>query len=286
MKFAYYPGCSLKGTAREYDRSTRLVARHLGMELIEIPDWNCCGATAAHSTDPFLALALPARVLALAEDMGLDILSPCAACYQRLRAASEELKRDPELKRRVEGVLGRNFAGRVQVFSWLEALAQLGEEALAVQMVRPLKGMQVACYYGCLLVRPTLTGCDDAEQPQLMEKLLLPTRVETLEWGGKNECCGASLIFGAREVALNLIKNVLHSASQARAHALVTACPLCHANLDLRQQEVNQRFDTNFALPVFYLSQLLGIGMGLNPRDLGLGSHYVDPRRALRMVGS
>ncbi|RDV83977.1 CoB--CoM heterodisulfide reductase iron-sulfur subunit B family protein [Ammonifex thiophilus] len=286
MKLAYYPGCSLKGTAREYDLSTRLVARHLGLELVEIPDWNCCGATAAHSTSHFLAVALPARVLALAEDMGLDILSPCAACYQRLRAAQEELKRDPELKRQVEGALGRTFEGRVRVFSLLEALAQLGEEALAAQVVRPLKGMQVACYYGCLLVRPPLTSCDDPEQPQLMEKILAPTKVDTLDWGGKNECCGASLIFGAREVALNLIKNILHAAAQVRAHALVTACPLCHANLDLRQKEVNRFFGTNFAIPVFYLSQLLGIAMGLNPRDLGLGSHFVDPQRALRMVGS
>ena len=285
MKIGYYPGCSLRSTTKEYDLAARLVARHLGIELVEIPDWNCCGATAAHSTDPFLAVALPARNLLLAEEMGLDVTVPCAACYHRLRMAQRELTRNKALSQKIAGILGRPYRGTVRVYSLLETITGVGSEQLAAQIVHPLKGLRVACYYGCLLLRPPGIGCDDPENPELMARLIETTKAETVSWGYKNECCGAALIFGAREVAFKLVANILRNATGAGAAGMVCACPLCQSNLDLRQSQVNKALGTSFAVPVFYFPQILGLAMGLNPRDLGLTTHFVDPQRALKVVG-
>lgn len=284
MKIGYYPGCSLQNSAKEYDRATRLVARHLGIQLIDIQDWNCCGATAAHSTDYFLAVALPARNLIIAEQMGLDITVPCASCYQRLRVAHRELTENEDLRQEVAKILGRQYQGKVRIYSLVETIASVGLEQLTAQVVRPLKDLRVACYYGCLLVRPPGIGCDDPENPLLMDKLLEAAKADTLDWGYKNECCGGSLVFGDRRVALRLIHNILRNAVDAEATGIACACPLCQSNLDLRQAQVNKEFGTSFAVPVFYFPQLLGLAMGLNPNDLGLGTHFVNPQRALKTV--
>lgn len=286
MRIGYYPGCSLERSAREYDVAARLVARNLGIQLVELPDWNCCGATAAHSTDPFLAVALPARNLLIAEEMGLDLTVPCAACYQRLRRAHQELTQNEDVAERVATVAGRFYRGTVRVYSLLETVASVGLESIAAQIVNPLKGLRVACYYGCLLVRPPRVSCDDPENPQLMDKIIEITKAETVDWGYKNECCGAALIFGAPEVALRLIYKILRNAVDAGAQAIACACPLCQSNLDLRQGQVNRSFGTNFGVPVFYFPQLLGLAMGLNPHDLGFEGHFVEPQRALKTIGA
>ncbi|HIE13461.1 MAG TPA: heterodisulfide reductase subunit B [Desulfotomaculum sp.] len=284
MRVGYYPGCSLENTAKEYDLAARLVTNHLGIQLVEIPDWNCCGATAAHSTDHLLAVALPARNLVIAEEMGLDITVPCAACYQRLRTAHRELTENRAVAEEVAGVLGRQYRGTVRIHSLLETMADVGFDVLSAQVVNPLKGLRVACYYGCLLVRPPSTGCDDPESPQLMDRLVETTKAEAVRWGYHNECCGAALIFGAREVALKLVQRILRNAVDTGAQVIACACPLCQSNLDIRQGQVNKAFGTNFAVPVLYFPQLIGIAMGLAPRDLGLETHFVDPQKALRIV--
>ncbi|MEW6183082.1 MAG: CoB--CoM heterodisulfide reductase iron-sulfur subunit B family protein [Bacillota bacterium] len=285
MRIGYYPGCSLQSTAKEYDRAARLVARHLGIQLVDLPDWNCCGASAAHSSDHFLAVALPARNLIIAEEMGIDVTVPCAACYQRLRIAHQELTRDEALNEKVAKFIGRRYKGTVKIYSLMETITGVGLEQLAAQVVRPLKDLRVGCYYGCLLVRPPGIGCDDPENPQLMERLLEVTKAEMPDWGYKNECCGASLIVGERNVALRLIRNILRNAVSAEATALACACPVCQSNLDSRQGQVNKEYGTNFAMPIFYFPQLLGLAMGLNPRDLGLETHFVKPQRVLKAVG-
>ncbi|RJX19331.1 MAG: heterodisulfide reductase subunit B [Ammonifex sp.] len=284
MKIGYYPGCSLQSSAKEYDRATRLVARHLGIQLHDINDWNCCGATAAHSMDHFLAAALPARNLIIAEEMGLDVTVPCAACYQRLRLAHRVLAENEETARDISQLIGRPYKGKVRIYSLIETIAGIGLEQLAAQVVRPLKELRVACYYGCLLVRPPGTGCDDPENPRLMDELLEAAKAETLDWGYKNECCGASLVFSERRLALHLIRNILRNAVDAGATSIACACPLCQSNLDTRQGQVNKEFGTSFAMPIFYFPQLLGLAMGLNPQDLGLGMHFVDPQRAIKAV--
>ncbi|WP_027357005.1 CoB--CoM heterodisulfide reductase iron-sulfur subunit B family protein [Desulfofundulus thermocisternus] len=285
MKLAYYPGCSLEASGKEYDLSTRAVCKHLGIELIEIPDWSCCGATAGHSTSHLLSLALPARNLALAEEMGLDVTAPCASCYQRLALTCYELKQNPRLQKEINEITGRSFQGKIKVVSILEAINYIGLEGIQNQVVKPLKGLKIAAYYGCLLVRPRNIQIDDPENPQIIEKIMQASGAEPVEWPHKTECCGASLAISNEDIATTMVSRILKAASLSGAHCLVCACPLCHFNLDMRQLKVNRLQGTNYQLPVFYFTQLLGIALGLNPNDLSLHTHFVDTTHVLKMVG-
>ncbi len=281
MKFAYYPGCSLHATAREYDLSTRAVCDRLGIELRELPDWNCCGATSAHSTSHFLSTALPARNLTVASDMGLDVAVPCAACYQRLKMAQNALARDPVLREKVETATGRPYKEGVRVKSLLELLAGQGE-ALNTRIVRPLNGLKAACYYGCLLLRPpAVSDFDDPEHPVSMDRLLEMCGARPVDWGYKTECCGASLSLTNEDIVLKLTRDILAVASGAGAECLVVACPLCHSNLDSRQGHVNKKFGTGFHLPVLYFTQALGLAMGAKPEELGMNTHFVSTDKVL-----
>ncbi|MCR4400857.1 MAG: CoB--CoM heterodisulfide reductase iron-sulfur subunit B family protein, partial [Syntrophomonadaceae bacterium] len=204
MKLAYYPGCSLDGGGVEYSLSTQRVAAMLGVELTELEDWNCCGATSAHSTDQLLSLALPARNLAIAEQEGLDVLAPCAACYNRFRAAEHRVRHDAATRQRVQQAIGMDYRAENETLSILELLAgKIGIEAIAGKVTRPLKGMRPACYYGCLLVRPVEhTGFDDAEYPQSMENIMRALGARPVEWSHQVECCGASLVTSRPEIGL------------------------------------------------------------------------------------
>lgn len=279
MRYSYYSGCSLHATAREFDLSTRAVCSRLGVELTEIPDWNCCGATAAHSTSHLLSVALAARNLSLAEGQGDDLLVPCAACYHRLMVARKEMDENPETRERVVQITGREYVGRVGLRSLLEVLAGLDPEQLTAKVVRPLKGLRVACYYGCLLVRPpAVTGFDDPEHPRTMDKLMRLAGAEPVGWDYKTECCGATQGISNEPVALKLVGDILGVASRAGADCLVCACPLCQSNLDARQGHVNRFYGTSFKLPVMYFTQLLGLAFGAEMRELGLDTLFVDPR--------
>lgn len=290
MKFAYYPGCSLHATAREYDRSTRAVCAALGIRLEELADWTCCGATSAHASDHFLSVALPARNLLLSRATGLDLVVPCAACYQRLRVAELALEADPGLKAAVAGTTGETFeehANPGRVRSLLEVLSAAPvRERIAAAVQRPLEGLKVACYYGCLLVRPpAVTGFDDPEQPHSMDDLLAACGAAPVDWGYKTECCGASLALSNEAVVLKLTHDILRVARASGAQCLAVACPLCQSNLDTRQGHVNRAFGENFALPVVYFTQLIGLTLGLAPRELGLDTHFVETGPLLRALG-
>lgn len=287
MRLAYYPGCSLHATAKEYDQSSRETCRELGIELHEIPDWNCCGATSAHSTSYLLSVALPARNLALAGEMGLDIVIPCAACYQRLRFAQKKIESDRAVRENVIQVTGAPFDKRVEVKSLLEVIAGLDPEIIRSRIVRPLHGLKAVCYYGCLLVRPPgITGFDDPEDPRTMDHLVSLCGAEAVDWGHKTECCGASMGISNEKVALRLVHNILRDADQAGANCIITACPLCQNNLDSRQAHVNRAFGSKFRIPVLYFTQLMGLALGLPPGRLGLNSHFVATESVLKAVGS
>lgn len=287
MKFAYFPGCSLHTTAKEYDQSSRETCRELGIELNEIPDWNCCGATSAHSTSHLLAVALPARNLALAAGMGLDVVIPCAACYQRFRVAQKEIESDRAVREKVIQVTGAPFDKIVEVKSLLEVIAGLDPEMIRSKLVRPLHGLKAVCYYGCLLVRPPgITGFDDPEDPRTMDNLVSTCGGEVLDWGYKTECCGASMGISNEKVTLRLVRSILQAAEQAGANCIVTACPLCQNNLDARQAHVNRAFGAGFQIPVLYFTQLIGLALGLAPGRLGLDSHFVATESVLKLLGS
>ncbi len=276
MKLGYFPGCSLHATAREYDESLRAVAAAIDQDLAEIDDWACCGATSAHATNHLLSVALPARTLALAEEQGMtDVLAPCAACYSRLATAAHEIQGDPALHERVRGVLERPFGNTVRVVSILQFLAGL-TDALPNRRTRPLTGLRVACYYGCLLVRPPdVVQFDDPEQPSSMEKVVTALGATPVAWNRRLDCCGAGLSLARTGSVLRLGRAILDDARQAGADVVAVGCPMCHNNLDFRQKAIARRSPEPFALPIVFLTQLVGLALGLDPQTLGLERHFV-----------
>ncbi len=277
MSYVFYPGCSLEGTARDFGQSTMAVAKALGLELPELPDWTCCGSTAAHQTDPLLALALPAKNLAAAG--GKTVAVCCAACYSRLKTANHEISASPDVRRKVAEVTGIDYDGRTPVLHLLEILAKdIGLAKIAARVTRPLKGLRVVSYYGCLLSRPPeITNFDNAENPMLMDNVMKAAGAEAIDWPHKTECCGASYSITDVSIVLALTREILSMARAAGADCIVTACPLCQINLDMRQKDVAKKFGEEYNLPVFYFTQLLGLALGLEPASLGLGSLVVDP---------
>lgn len=278
MKYAYYPGCSLNSTGMEYNMSTKAVAKHLGIELWEIPDWNCCGSSPAHTKDDLLALALPARNLAIAEQEGLDIAVPCAACYSRMMATLHEVRESEESKNTIEDVIEMKYEGKNEVKALPDVLInEVGAEEIKNKVVRPLADLKVASYYGCLLVRPIKFGYDDPEDPQSMERLTEALGATPVDWAYKVECCGATHATGNPKIGLKLIADVLNDAKDNGAECIITACPLCFINLDMHQSDVSLRSGGKVNLPVFYFTELMGLAMGYSPQELGINKHFIDP---------
>ncbi|HEX76853.1 MAG TPA: heterodisulfide reductase subunit B [Dehalococcoidia bacterium] len=278
--YAYYPGCALQGTAREYDVSTRQVCRRLDIELQELKEWACCGASSAHSLDRRLAVALPARELAIAEATGLPLVVACAMCYSRLRFAAHELEDEAKL-REISSLIERECKNTTQVWHLLQVL-----DARDIPIARPLRGLRVACYYGCLLVRPTdITHFDDEDNPQVMDGLMHRAGAETVEWAFKTECCGAGMPFARRDIVLKLSHRILAQARGAGADCLAVACPMCHSNLDMQQLNMKSVFKDDFQIPVLYFTQLLGLALGFSPKELHINKHFVDAMPLLRGKG-
>jgi len=275
MKMGYYPGCSLHATGREFGESTRATMQALDVELREVDDWSCCGATSAHATNHLLSVALPARNLALAEAQGLDeVLAPCAACFNRLASARHQIAGSEALAHRVGDVLGRPFANSVTVRNVVDVLRH-SIPALKAKVTKPLAGMKVACYYGCLLLRPAeVTGFDDPEAPTSMEDVVRATGATPVDWSMRLECCGAGMSLARTASVVRLGRAIIDDARRAGADAIVVACPMCHSNLDFRQAAMTRRGDAG--IPVVYLTELVGLALGVAAADLGLGRHFVD----------
>jgi heterodisulfide reductase subunit B len=279
MKIGYYPGCSLEGSSREYNESLQAIAPALGLELAEVPDWNCCGATAAHNLNHKLALALPARVLALAEQAGFEeLLVPCSACFSRLSATRHELRQDEGLRHEISQIIERTCTGRTQVLSAVQVLARHAANGLKSRVRRPF-AYKVACYYGCYLTRPPkLATCERAEDPQEMDDLLRLVGADPIDWAFKVECCGAGLSISRTDTVAELSGRILADAVHRGAQVLVVACPMCHTNLDLRRDAIAKRGRVHSAIPVLYVSQVIGLALGLDERTLGLHRHHVPVR--------
>jgi heterodisulfide reductase subunit B len=275
-KYAYYPGCSLHSTGAEYDVSFRAVCDKLGVELQEIDGWICCGTTPAHCTSKLLSLALPYKNICLAAKMGLtEVVAPCAACFSRLKAATHEVTEHPEMESQLIDVLEMPLPKSVDVVHPLEIFSNGIDVASAV--TRELGGLKVVCYYGCLLTRPPkVMQFDDCEYPMSMDNLLRSLGIATLDWSYKTDCCGGSLSLTETDVVIKLTHEILEEAKAVGANAVAVACPLCHANLDTRQAEIEQKYGTNYGLPIFYFTQLMGLAFGLPPDKLGLHKHFVS----------
>jgi len=272
VKYAFFPGCSLESTAWDFDRSTRAVCRALGIELEEIPDWVCCGSTPAHASSALLAVALPVLNLQKARAAGLPVMTACASCYARLRTANHKVRHEPEDRRRTERITGKPYDGGVEVHHVLDVLVNhFGLEKIRAKVNQPLDGLRVACYYGCLLTRPPeIVAFDDPEHPTCMDDLAAAAGAEPVLWPFKTECCGASLSMTHAEVVGRLGHKLLSMARQAGAECLAVACPLCQVNLDLRQADAAKAHGALPPTPVLYVTQLLGLALGLSPQELGL----------------
>ena len=253
MRLSYYPGCSLEGTAKDYDQSVRTVCRALDIELVEIPDWNCCGASSAHMTDHEIGMRLPLRNLRLALAAGDDILVPCAACYQRLRAAELALRADPSHWDMTD-------LPNYQIVHISSLLARPEILALIREKVsRPLQGLRLACYYGCLSLRhPRVTGASNWEMPENLEKIVAAVGAEVVAWSHRTECCSGSLTLPRPDIAMKLVGDIVAAARRGGASALVTDCPMCQANVETRQQSGDPATPS---LPVFFATELLVAAM-------------------------
>lgn len=278
-EIGYYPGCSLHAMASEYDHSTRAVLDTLAFKPIEPQEWVCCGSTPAHRVDPELAVKLPLENLSLLEREGLhEVALPCASCFSRFRAAAHEIRENPELKSKIEAQLGTPYQDQVEIYSLIEFLSQrVGTERITEQVQQPLTGLNVACYYGCLLTRPpAITGSTspETEYPHSMDRLLQATGANTVDWDHKVTCCGAALSLTFSDVVKNMTGKILENAKLRGADVVAVACPLCHANLDNFQRE------SESPIPTLFFTQLMALAMGL-PKDAELQRNMVDPRPIL-----
>jgi heterodisulfide reductase subunit B len=281
MKVTYYPGCSLEGTAADYAASIAGIASLLDVELVELFDWNCCGASSAHSLDHRIALHLPARNLALAEKAGRDVVAPCALCFNRLKTAEKALQ-GPEREE-----LGLSFGGGFKIWDMLDFLTQeVFLEAIAAKVVAPLMNLRTVCYYGCLAARPpAVTDKSDYENPQNMERLLKGLGAEPVDWSFKTDCCGAGLAVARPDIIDTLVQSLYERALEAGAECFVVSCQMCQANLDLSQERISRKFGRDYYLPVFYFTELMGLALGLPETRQWLVRHLVDPQPLLKDKG-
>jgi len=288
MKYAYYPGCSSHSTARDMHESATAVARALGIELVEIEGWSCCGATAAHQTDRVLAASLPAANLLLAKQMGLDTVVTCAACYNRMKVTNHDVSSSPELQARVADVVGQPYDGSVAVRHLVEVLLEaVGLEKLRKSFTHSLGGLRVASYYGCLLVRPRdVTNFDDAENPTILDRLVDAMGGESVDWPGKVDCCGGGLNLTRTDVVVKLSGSIIGMAKEAGADCIAVACPMCQASLDLRQEDMRKQSGGRYNIPIVYITQLLGLCLGIPPKELGLNRLMVAPTSVLQSIGA
>jgi heterodisulfide reductase subunit B len=286
MQVGYYPGCSLESSAKEFDLSLRAIFREMGIGLQEIPDWNCCGASPAHSLNEELGMALPYRNLVKAEEASLKtVLSPCPACYSHMRHIHEKVGNDFALAKRLREIVGKEYQGRVEAKHLLDFIKEdIGLKQLRAKMKSSLKGLRVACYYGCLTRLPGV-NVDDVENPTIMDQIVEVLGGEPVDWSHKTECCGASLSLTRTEIALRLVKLILDAAQDKRAECIAVVCPLCHSNLDVRQSVISKKYEAPYRIPIFYLPQLMGATLGLGYVQLGLDRLLVNPMGLLQKRG-
>jgi len=276
MKLGFYPGCSMHGTAREYRESLEAIAGPLGIELEEVRDWSCCGASSGHQTSHLLGVALAARNLSLAEEQGHErLLAPCAACYGRLAGARHELQQDAALAAQVGKLLTRPFANAVGVINAIELLRDIAP-AIKEKVSRPLQGLKVACYYGCQIVRPERAVNEDPEVPMALDQLLEALGAVAVPYPPKVRCCGGMLVATFEDVAAKLCDELVMWARQEQADCIVTTCPLCHANLELLQERASSDGTMRQApLPIVYFTQLIGMALGCSDEEVGLHHNFV-----------
>ena len=279
MSFSYYPGCTDHSTSLEYGLSAEAVFKTLGVELVEIEDWNCCGAAATHSLNRLLSLCLPARNIAIAQSTKAGPLAvPCAGCFNMLKRAEYALKNDEAKRKEIEEIVGFTYQPSFEILALIDVIVnRIGLETIQGKVKRPLSGLRPACYYGCALVRhPKVTQLDHPENPQYLDRLMKVLGAEPVEWSYKNDCCGADLALTYSGIVKKLVGKIVSMAKEADAHCIVTSCGLCQANLEMRQET---------GLPVFYFTELMGVALDVEKRDRWWKKHMISPKPLLESMG-
>ena len=289
-KLTYFPGCSAHGTSEEFDHTLKLVMQTLDVQMEEIPDWNCCGATSAHVMTENLALALPMRNLVLAERLESKTMGiACASCYSRMKGTKKHLDENPELAKKINSTIIEEgeYKGTIDVKSMLQyCYEEIGLETIKSKVVKSLSGLKVVCYYGCLLTRPKgITHFDSPEYPMSMDYLMEALGAKSLDFDYKTECCGASFSISDTEIVESLSGKILEVAKESGAQMIVVACPLCQSNLDMRQPDIEKHTGKKFDLPVMYFTQLMALAFGYNENELRLPKHIVPVEAALKHIG-
>jgi len=286
MKYAYFPGCSAESTARDLYKSTLAVARSLGIDLIEPQGWSCCGATMAHQADHDLSLSLAAANLLKAQSLGMEMVVSCASCYSRMKIANHEITKDAALRKNVSDAMGLDYDGSVAVRHFMEIILEdIGTKAFQEALTHSLGGLKVASYYGCLLVRPQeITGFDDPENPVYMDNIIKAMGGECLDWPHKVECCGGSLTLTRSDLVVKLSESIIGMAREAGAECIAVACPMCQINLDMRQEDIFREMGRRYDLPIIYITQLMGLCLGLPAQELGLSKLIVSPEKITSAV--
>ena len=277
MRIGYYPGCALHGSSNDYEMSVRACLNALDAELQELDDWICCGASAAHCINRKLSIALPARNLALAEREGLEeLLAPCPLCSMELIRTNAEIAEDADLRHEMAETVELPIQGKTKVLNLIQVFQKIGVDRIKAAVKRELTTFLPACYYGCLLTRPPdILRFDDPDCPSSMETILQALGAKTVDWNYKTECCGAGLTMANEDTVLDLSNKILSNASEHGANCVVVACPMCHVNLDMKQNDINARYAATHNMPVYYLSDLIGLAIGLDEKALGINRHFV-----------
>jgi heterodisulfide reductase subunit B len=288
MRYAYYPGCSLERSAASYHKSAMSVADKVGLVFQEVDDWNCCGATEYFAINQLQAYALVARNLALAPDDLDEMIAPCSACYVNLKKTENYMGKYPDLAEQVNEALAAGglgySAGRLHVRHLLDVIANdVGYERVAQDVVKPLTGLRVAPYFGCLIVRSE-NGFDNPEYPTSLDRLLRALGAEVVDYPLKAQCCGGHMTQISDKVAYELIRRLLHNAAEYNADVIACVCPMCQLNLDAYQANVNRYFGADFRIPILYFTQLMAIAFGVSAREAGLGSEIVSADSALAKI--
>lgn len=291
MKFAYYPGCSVSTSAVEYDMSTREVFKALGIELLELEDWSCCGASAVYNVDQLLASALSARNLAIADKSKMDIVTPCPACYFWLWKTRDSSKEDEKLMEKINRALGSTglrYAGEAEIRHIIDILANdVSIEGMAKKVVKKLDGIKVAPYYGCIIVKPPRKKkLDSPEAPVLLDKILSATGAAVVNWNMKTACCGGPNILTNESAMLKLTHEILTTAKKANASCVATLCPQCNMALDTKQKDVEKAYNEKIDMPVLYFTQLIGLSFGIDPKKLGFDKNVVSTKKLLESLSA
>ena len=287
MKVSYFPGCTLNTTGKGFDNAVRASAAAVGLELAELPEWNCCGATYPLIIDNMLELAAPAHVLVAARNEGSTLTTACTTCYNVLKRTNGFIRAHVEERDRINTFIEAEYSGEVEVKDILHLLRDdVGFDAVRDKVQTPLQGLKLACYYGCMVLRPPAeVAYDDPDHPQSLDDLMAALGATAVDFPHKNECCGAYLAVKDPAVTREMVYTILKSAQAAGAEAMVTNCPLCQFNLDRQQAQMHQSRAGYRPIPVFYFSQLLGLALGLDASEYGWERHYVDARPLLRERG-